>query len=123
MKLAITATLHNLAFAVHYCEWTQQYFTEICEILSRNDIIQNGNFGDDIKKILLRDIREGYTRLKSFFDVDKTQMNDEEDTLVRLINILSAEQYVELAENILTPYCHIEFDEASLEKLNKLGYL
>ena len=123
MKLAITATPHNLAFAVHYCEWTQQYFTEICEILSRNDIIQNGNFGDDIKKILLRDIREGYTRLKSFFDVDKTQMNDEEDTLVRLINILSAEQYIELAESLLTPYCHIEFDEASLEKLNKLGYL
>ena len=123
MKLAITATPHNLAFAVHYCEWTQQYFTEICEILSRNDIIQNGHFSDDIKKILLRDIREGYTRLKSFFDVDKTQMNDEEDTLVRLINILSAEQYVELAESILTPYCHIEFDEASLEKLNKLGYL
>ena len=123
MKLAITATLHNLAFAVHYCEWTQQYFTEICEILSRNDIIQNGNFGDDIKKILLRDIREGYTRLKSFFDVDKTQMNDEEDTLVRLINTLSAEQYIELAESVLTPYCHIEFDEASLEKLNKLGYL
>lgn len=123
MKLAITATLHNPAFAVHYCEWTQQYFTEICEILSRNDIIQNGNFGDDIKKILLRDIRAGYTRLKSFFDVDETQMNDEEDTLVRLINTLSAEQYIELANSILTQYCHIEFDEASLEKLNKLGYL
>lgn len=123
MKLAITATPHNLAFAVHYCEWTQQYFTEICEILSRNDIIQNGHFGDDIKKVLIFDIRAGYTRLKSRFDVDETQMNDEEDTLVRLINILSAEQYIELANSILTQYCHIEFDEASLEKLNKLGYL
>ena len=50
-------------------------------------------------------------------------MNDEEDTLIRLINILSAEQYVELANSILAQYCHIEFDEASLEKLNKLGYL
>lgn len=123
MKLAITATLHNPAFAVHYCEWTQQYFTEICEILSRNDIIQNGHFSDDITKTLLWDIREGYARLKTRFDVDETQMNDEEDTLVRLINILSAEQYVELANSILAQYCHIEFDEASLEKLNKLGYL
>lgn len=44
------------------------------------------------------------------------------DTLVRLIEVLSAEQFVELAKIMLTPYRHLEFDEASKELLDKLGY-
>ena len=120
MKLTLT-TKSVPSSAIYYCEWTQAYFEEMCVILEYKNAVQNGRLNDQVKKLLLRDISAGYARLKSRFDVDKTQMDDEADTLLRLINTLSGEQYVELAKNILTPYRHLEFDEASLERLDKLG--
>lgn len=122
MKLAI-AIKPISASAIHYCEWTQMYFEEMCVALKRKSAIQNGHLNNETKELLLYCLPMGYTRLKSRFEVNSVQMDDEEDTLVRLMDTLPAEQYIELAINILTPYCHIEFDEATLEKLDKLGYL
>ena len=121
MKLAI-AIKPISASAIHYCEWTQMYFEQLCVALNRKSAIQNGHLNNDTKELLLCGLPMGYSRLKSRFEVDSVQMDDEEDTLVRLIDTLPSEQYIELAINILTPYCHIEFDEATLEKLDKLGY-
>lgn len=98
------------------------YFEQMCDALKREEAIQNGQLSDETKALLLFNLHMGYNRLKARFEVDNTQIDDERDTLVRLMDILSVKQYIELAENILTPYCHIEFDEASLEKLDKLGY-
>lgn len=120
MKLAI-AIKPISASAIHYCEWTQMYFKQMCDALKRKGTIQNGHLNNNTKELLLCGLPMGYSRLKSRFEVDSVQMNDEEDTLVRLMDTLSVKQYIELAENILTPYCHIEFDEASLEKLDKLS--
>lgn len=120
MKLAITSKPLS-ASAIHYCEWTQMYFEKMCVALKRKSAIQNGHLNNDTKELLLYGLPMGYSRLKSRFEVDSVQMDDEEDTLVRLMDTLPVEQYIELAINILTPYCHIEFDEASLERLDKLG--
>ena len=119
MKLAITSKPLS-APAIHYCEWTQMYFEEMCVALERKDVIQNGYISAHTRDFLLHGLPMGYTRLKSRFDVDNRQMDDEEETLVRLIDTLSADQYVALAKAILTPYRHLEFDEASLERLDKL---
>lgn len=120
MKLAIStnAILDN---AVNYCKWTQMYFEEMCVALMREEATQNGQLSDETKALLSFNLPMGYNRLKSRFDVDNRQMDDEEETLVRLMDTLSADQYVALAKAILTPYQHLEFDEASLERLDKLG--
>lgn len=121
MKLAISANA-ILDNAVNYCKWTQMYFEEMCVALMREEATQNGQLSDETKALLSFNLPMGYNRLKARFEVDNAQMDDEEDTLVRLMDTLSAKRYIELAESILTPYCHIEFDEATLEKLDKLGY-
>lgn len=108
--------------ARRYCEWTQQYFDNACKTLKCADIIKNRTLDRRVKDEVLRDIKMGYSRLKTRFDVDYEQMNDEMDTLVRLIEVLPAEQFVELTKIMLTPYRHLEFDEASKELLDKLGY-
>lgn len=119
MKLAITSKPLS-ASTIHYCEWTQMYFEEMCVALERKDVIQNGHISAHTRGLLLDGLPMGYSRLKSRFEVDNVQMDDEEETLVRLIDTLSADQYVALAKAILTPYRHLEFDEASLERLDKL---
>lgn len=120
MKLAINSKSLS-APAIHYCKWTQMYFEQMCEALERKDTIQNGQISARTRDLLLYGLPMGYHRLKSRFEVDNAQMDDEEDTLVRLIDTLSADQYVALAKTILTPYRHLEFDEASLERLDKLN--
>ena len=119
MKLAISANA-ILTNSVNYCKWTQMYFEEMCVALKREDAVQNGQLSDGTKALLLFNLPMGYARLKARFEVDNAQIDDERDTLLRLMDRLSVEQYIKLAENILTPYCHLEFDEASLERLDKL---
>lgn len=122
MILPVAKNPPSPASARKYCEWTQQYFDNACERLERPGIIKNGKLDVDVEENVLRDIKMGYSRLKTRFDVEYGQMNDEMDTLVRMIKILPAEQFIELAEIMLTPYRHLEFDEASKELLDKLGY-
>lgn len=66
MKLAITSKPLS-APAIHYCEWTQMYFEEMCVALERKDVIQNGHISARTRDFLLHGLPMGYNSFKISF--------------------------------------------------------
>lgn len=107
--------------APYWCEWTQMYFTEVYDILGRKDIFEkNGSLDTDTKASLENRIWMGYQRMKSRFEVDEAQMDDEKDTLLRMRDILPPQEYIKMAKLIIEPYTKLELDQKSLDRLKSL---
>lgn len=109
------------AGAPYWCEWTQRYFTEAYDTLKRSDSYTvEGSLDTDAKESLRCRYTMGYSRMTTRFDVDEKQMRDEEDTLIRLMDVLPTQKYVKMALMIIEPYTSLEFDEASLDRINQM---
>lgn len=107
--------------APYWCKWTQMYFTEMYDRLERKNIFEkDGSLDEDIKELLKSDVLMGYSRLNSRFNMDEGQMEDERETLLRLMNILPAQEYIKMAKLIIEPYTKLELDKKSLDRLKSL---
>lgn len=108
--------------SAYYPEWTAMYFVKV-----HNNLIPNLSKEDEktnarIKSNIVRNLTEGYERLKTRFVVDIAQVDDEYDTLIRMIDIMPYGQYREFASLVIEPYQNLEFDEDSPDIIRKAGF-
>lgn len=108
--------------SIHYPEWTQMYFVQANNSLKPNLSEESEKTSPAIKKRIVSNLTEGYVRLKARFDVEIVQMDDEYDTLVRMIDIMPYGEYRQFASLVIAPYQHLEYDDDSLKRLEELGY-
>ena len=103
--------------SIYYPEWTEQYFVRVQNDLKPNSSNENKKTNAIIKNRIVNNLTEGYVRLKTRFMMDNTQIDDEYDTLIRMIDIMSYGQYCNFASCIIEPYQHLEYDDDSLNIL------
>lgn len=121
MKLHIN--MNNITReSVCYPEWTQMYFVRVQNNLKSGLSKESEKTNTIIKEHIVRNLTNGYERLKTRFNVDMTQLDDEYDTLIRMIDIMSYGEYRQFASLVIAPYQHLEFDDDSLNILREAGY-
>lgn len=103
-----------------YPEWTQMYFTALYDLVNSPDSIgASGSFTNIATKEIENNVYGGFNRLAIRFEVDKEQVEDEKETLIRMLPILPADEYKALVNLLVKPYCHIELDKDSQKAIEE----
>lgn len=94
----------------HFVDWTQREFKELLRSISTAKVKEDGTF-DVYSKALIADLVVScYRCLCGRFELDKTMIEDERVSVLRLLDMLSAEQFCSFAEIAFEPYINLESD-------------
>lgn len=86
MKLHVDEN-HISRTSIYYPEWTEQYFVRVQNDLKSDSSNENKKTNAIIKNRIVNNLADGYARLKTRFMMDNAQIDDEYDTLIRMIDI------------------------------------
>lgn len=106
--------------SVYYPKWTQMYFTTLLKLVNMPESIgANDSFTHIALEEINRYVYGSYNRLAVRFEVDNEQIEDEKETLIRMLETMPANEYKALVNLLVEPYCHIELDEESQKAIEE----
>ena len=110
MILSIKEKHKTNSTSKHFVDWSQREFKELLRSICTAKIKEDGTF-DVYSKALITDlIISCYRCLLGRFELDKTMVEDEKATVLRMLDTLPAEQFCSFAEIAFEPYINLESD-------------
>lgn len=90
--------------------WTRGEFEDLLHSTQKARIKKDGTFYKNDKELINDSIITFYHALIRRFEVDVAMIEDEEATVLRMLNSLPAEQFRTFAEITFEPYINLESD-------------
>lgn len=90
--------------------WTRREFEDLLHSTQNARIKKDGTFYKNDKELINDSIITFYHALIRRFEVDVAMIEDEEATVLRLLDTLPAKQFCSFAETTFEPYINLEND-------------
>lgn len=108
MKLEINKKCADDELAKYFATWTRQEFKGLLHQVQNGRIKKDGSFYKRDYESYKIWINAMYNTLASRFEVNLMEMIDERDTVLRMLETLSAEQFKFFAGLAFEPYANLE---------------
>lgn len=99
--------------AKYFVGWTKSEFEELVRFTKRARVKKDGTFYKRDKEMINDKTIAYYRAFMGRFELDKVMIEDERDTVLRMLHSLPAEQFRNFAEITFDPYANLE-DSASI---------
>ena len=110
MILSIKEKHKTNSTSKHFVDWSQREFKELLRSIRTAKIKEDGTFAVRNKALITDLIISCYRSLWGRFELDKTMIEDEQATVLHLLDALPAEQFCSFAEIAFEPYINLESD-------------
>lgn len=108
MKLEINEECIANGYSKYFASWTRNEFSAILAQIQSARIKKDGTFYKRDKEFIYSWTNRMYLILKSRFIVDEAENNDERDTVLRMLDTLSAKDFYAFATIFFEPYANLE---------------
>jgi len=108
MKLEVNKKCAGDGLAKYFAGWTRQEFKGLLHQIQNGHIKKDGSFYKHDYESYKVWINAMYNALTSRFEVNLMKTIDERDTVLRMLETLSAEQFKSFAELAFEPYANLE---------------
>ena len=110
MTLTVREELKSRLSETTFIGWTKREFEDLLCRTQHARIKKDGTFYKNDKELINDSIITFYHALIRRFEVDVAMIEDEEATVLRMLNSLPAEQFRTFAEIAFEPYINLEAD-------------
>lgn len=108
MRLEINKRYAGDGLAEYFATWTRQEFKGLLHNIQNGRVKKDGSFYKREYESYKVWINAMYNTLTSRFEVNLMETIDERDTALRMLEILSAEQFKSFAKLAFEPYANLE---------------
>lgn len=115
MRLEIREEYKTDWLSQYYVGWSQQDFKNLLCLTKRARVKKDGTFYKRDKELIHARAVNYYRDLWRRFEFDKAIFEDEQATVLRLLNTLPAEQFRSFAEATFEPYINLETDTTTVD--------
>lgn len=92
----------------YFVNWTKSEFEELVRLTKRARVKKDGTFYKRDKEVINDKTVAYYRAFMGRFELDKTMIEDERATVLRMLHSLPAEQFRNFAEITFEPYTNLE---------------
>lgn len=92
----------------YFVNWTKSEFEELVRLTKKARVKKDGTFYKRDKEVINDKTVAYYRALWGRFELDKTMIEDERATVIRMLHSLPAEQFRNFAEIAFEPYVNLE---------------
>ena len=110
MTLTVREEFKSCFSETTFIDWTKREFEDLLCRTQHARIKKDGTFYKNDKELINDSIITFYHALIRRFEVDVAMIEDEEATVLRMLNSLPAEQFRTFAEIAFEPYINLESD-------------
>ena len=97
-------------YSKYFVNWTKSEFEELVRLIKKARVKKDGTFYKRDKEAINDTTVIYYRALWGRFELDKAMIEDEQATVIRMLNSLPAEQFRTFAEITFEPYINLESD-------------
>lgn len=110
MTLTVREELKSRLSETTFIGWTKREFEDLLCRTQHARIKKDGTFYKNDKNLINNFIITSYNALIRRFEVDVAMIEDEQATVLHLLDALPAEQFCSFAEIAFEPYINLESD-------------